>query len=513
MDTVKVSILAMMLGYCFLLPFHLVLVTVIAALPRDHGKRTTAYFVSGIVLGLVLYGGCAFLIIMAAKKFGADDVLKKFWIPAFIMFVVMIVFMVFVTNILENRVCAMPNATFMSQVAVMLGFFNLIILAMFLALNSFKIDLFGALFKRVGMLAKKRIFLSGKGRDIYDLIMNMYDICTKYVDLNKKSSGTIASGAATATTSSSSTAAATAGSVAPSDSDDDDAHCTSEKEKLATMLTQFFASLINTYDRTEFMELLNLHIQDFTRQMQELRNSKKFTAIDTKLQELEANHKKLLEQGLKDGYIQNEIDIEDTPIVMDFEKLPSQAGVTNDIENKNAEIEKLTKKYDFFREWLELYIRYDKLPSSDPGKKADSVSRHELTAPDVGLKGPFTKSRCEAEMSSLQKELSSLKSILKELTSKQASEKKSYEQFVRLFNANIEKYKKVKDGDDDKKKKGKGGLQFENFCYNTSKSQIDLFEQLLSTLNKIKTMNDEEPTLFDAYVLYSLKKDDDALGH
>lgn len=192
MVQMNLILFGMMLLYCLSVPFILILVSFISRLPKEDSKRTTAYFVSGFVLGLIVYAGFAFVVVYTARKYEGQPAARKFWIPAAIMYKVMVGFLLFLTDVLHNRKCTLPSAGLMSEVAVMLAVLNVIILMMFLFLNDYKMDFFGDIAKQVRKLGATSVFNMSKGREMYEMITRLYDVCDKY---SKQASGVTSSGA------------------------------------------------------------------------------------------------------------------------------------------------------------------------------------------------------------------------------------------------------------------------------------------------------------------------------
>lgn len=98
-------------------PLFLPLTSLVANTMHTDRKRKTAFYVFGLIVGLLFYAGGTIAIMKYAKEF---ELAQRFFIPAFVSYVAFVIFLVTVSKAHKIDACIIPRPIAMLKLAVLL---------------------------------------------------------------------------------------------------------------------------------------------------------------------------------------------------------------------------------------------------------------------------------------------------------------------------------------------------------------------------------------------------------
>lgn len=446
--TENVAILGLVIVFCLFAPFYLILSLLISRLPRSDATKKKSFYIVSFFLGLIVYITFPFLIVHAAKTYNAHPVLKKIWVPSIFMFVVAIIFVFHVINVMETRVCVLPNVHVMLKVIFAMGLFNLMILFMFMVLNNFNIDVFGLFFSKVSAASYIVSLLDLKGKEVQTLLDKIdtrivdYNIALEYGEVYEKGKAFIVPRTIKY-------------NGAP----------------FVEWIDQYYVSLRRSDNPEQIVITLNLNISEFEKKLANFEGNEQYSSLKVKIKELDDMLTKTEKEELDKGFN-----------VDDYTSLGDYLRYEKEIEGKKKE---KTEKSIYIKE-LETFFEKKSLltKAKNNSSTATSDEKDKLEGELQVLKGNKFYSESEGVLTNKKKEITkTLETLVKDIDRIEGDKSK----FIKEFTGLKDKLKGIHEKITLLKSEEKNG-----FIYELHEMQMSLLKDILGILISIKQIFDKD---------------------
>lgn len=299
-----------------------------------------------------------------------------------------------------------------------------------------------------------------------------------------------------------------------------------KRRQFADKIREFVSNLINIYDYDEFHEYLDKNIELFTQELDGIKSDRRYVKSSTALDNLEEERKKLEKEGIENNFLQDGFD-RSKQLDPDFSKVKVHTTLEDEINTKDQELVELRTKIAEFskiedkvkqRELLRKQISKT-TPQATQSQTAiesqvltiideinDSIKAYNYTYHNEALiyDGKTSETSFTQYKSSLESQLKILSDELTNMRKNKTKLKADYGRFKSRWDAIINQISNITKGNT---KDFDTLLNFNNFSIELAKETVELYEEVLSILSKVKGMSVNNRTMFDDYVLYLLRRD------